>query len=64
MPVKDYGHKQYLGDGAYAHFDGYHIWVTAEDGYTTTNEVALEPDVWKALLAYVDELKGAEADRG
>jgi hypothetical protein len=63
MTVKDYGHKQYLGDGAYAHFDGYQLWVTTENGIETTNEVALEPMVWQALVAYVDALKGREADR-
>lgn len=30
--------KTYLGDGAFAHFDGYHIVLTTSDGIRTTNE--------------------------
>lgn len=36
---------EYLGDGAYASFDGMHvlIWAERENGW---NYVALEPSVW------------------
>jgi hypothetical protein len=38
----------HLGDGAYAVFDGYYIWVKAErDGIT--HAVALEPDALRNL---------------
>jgi hypothetical protein len=49
--------KQYLGDGAYVDFDGYGLWLTAENGITATDRVYLEPEVWGRLVAYVDELK-------
>ena len=44
--------RTYLGDGAYAGFDGYQIWVYTFDGLGTTNQVALEPSVFKALQAF------------
>lgn len=46
------GHKQkaYLGDGVYAAFDGFQIWlaVNHEENYV----VALEPDVMARLAQY------------
>jgi len=49
--------KVYLGDAVYAEFDGYSICLTTENGITTTNIVVLEPEVFKALLNYNDNLK-------
>lgn len=43
-------HQEYLGDGVYAHFDGYQIWLGLSAGKKT---IALEPDVLNALMAYV-----------
>lgn len=42
------GNAQYLGDGVYAEFDGYHIVLDlrAQDDFT---KIALEPAVLKAL---------------
>ncbi len=41
----------YLGDGVYASYDGFQIWLTAQrDGQT--NEIAVEPDVLRALNDY------------
>lgn len=48
--------KQYLGDGAYADFDGYHIILTAENGIEAADKIALEPDVFEALLKYREQL--------
>ena len=42
--------KQYLGDGAYVDFDGYHVILTAENGIEATDTVALEPEVFESLL--------------
>ncbi len=41
--------ETYLGDGLYAWFDGYQIWLRAPraDGH---HEVALEPRVFSALI--------------
>lgn len=42
--------KEYLGDGAYAFFDGFGVWLTAENGVTTTDKIYMEPPVMLALL--------------
>lgn len=47
--------KIYLGDGAYAHFDGYQIWIETYNGIQVTNSVALEPLAWKELIRWVKE---------
>ena len=49
--------KAYLGDGVYVNFDGFALVLTTEDGLTVTNCIFLEPDVYRALLGYVDRLK-------
>lgn len=48
--------KRYIGDGVYASFDGYHVWLTTENGYRVTNRIALEPPVLAALNRYVEDL--------
>lgn len=58
--------KTYLGDGAYAEWDGYSFIITAENGVYATDRVVLEPKVWRALMAFVkkvDEEALAEAIR-
>ena len=50
--------QMYLGDGLYAKFDGFYIWLLANgDGVHTpaTDAVALEPQVYGALKTWVDE---------
>lgn len=44
--------ETYLGDGVYASFDGYHIWLKAEreNGW---HRIALDPAVMTELQAYV-----------
>jgi hypothetical protein len=49
--VKD----KYLGDGVYASFDGYQIWLAVSDH--TNKVIALEPEVLNALVNYAKELK-------
>jgi hypothetical protein len=44
--------REYLGDGLYAEFDGYHIWLISSDGASDLQRVALEPDVYNALRNY------------
>jgi hypothetical protein len=45
--------RQYVGDGVYVEFDsgfrGNTVLVTS-DGRTDTNRIALEPEVWVALM--------------
>lgn len=54
--------ERYLGDGVYASFDGYQIWLRAprERG---DHEIALEPEVWRALVEYRNSLKGKGRDK-
>lgn len=49
--------KEYLGDGAYAEFDGYHVVLSTENGIETTNRIGLEPNVLAAFECYVEQLK-------
>lgn len=49
--------KTYLGDSVYASFDGYHIWLTTENGYGPSNQIALEPAALRALADYAKELE-------
>ena len=43
---------RYIGDGVYASFDGYHIWLKTQDGM----QIALEPEVYFNLLNYKDHV--------
>lgn len=47
--------ETYLGDGVYARFDGYQVWLRTprENG---DHEIALEPAVYEALTNYVRNL--------
>lgn len=47
--------KQYLGDGLYASFDGYHVILTAEDGVTVNETVYLESSVAKEAIKYMEK---------
>lgn len=49
--------KRYIGDGCYVEYDGYGLVLTTEDGIRATNRIVLEPDVYSALIAYVDDLR-------
>lgn len=42
---------EHLGDGVYASFDGYHVWLDlrAQDDFT---RIAIEPRVMTALIRY------------
>lgn len=49
--------KEYLGDGVYASFDGYQIWLAVN---TPDNDViALDSDVASALMRYIHRLRQA-----
>ena len=53
--------KTYLGDGAYVSFDGFALWLTAEDGIRATDTICLEPAVYRALVRYVEGLAEPKA---
>ncbi len=44
--------RTYLGDGVYAEFDGFQIWLAANDGIRDYARIALEPEVLKAFDYY------------
>lgn len=46
--------RQYLGDGVYVGSDGFQLWLYTSDGMTVQNRIALEPNVLKNLIEYVD----------
>ena len=45
----------YLGDGVYASFDGYQIWLAVNQ--ESNHVVALDPNVFSRLCEYVEMLK-------
>jgi hypothetical protein len=54
--------QQYLGDGVYASFDGYHIWLRVEREFGHVEQIALEPDVVAQLVVYADKVYNARLD--
>lgn len=55
-PGKDLKLKRYLGDGVYAGFDGYQIWVWAVRD-DIEHAVALEAETLASLAKYTADLK-------
>jgi hypothetical protein len=52
--------KSYLGDAVYADVDEFgRIVLTTENGIYATNTIVLEPEVYAALLVWVDRLRSA-----
>lgn len=47
--------SQYLGDGVYANFDGYHVLLAANSHDNIV--IALEPTVLEALTKYINWIK-------
>ena len=50
----------YLGDGVYAHFDGYGITLDLR-GQDNTTKIFLEPSVMSNLITFNDEIKKLKA---
>lgn len=50
----------YIGDAVYADFDGWNLWLRTGDG--NNNEIALEPEVWKALLGFMQTTRDSYLD--
>ena len=47
----------HLGDGVYALFDGYSIFLRANDHLNPTDEIVLEPSVLEALDRFRERTK-------
>lgn len=45
--------KTYLGDGAYAEFDGFGVWLTTERE-NGEHRIYLEPNMLDALMGFVE----------
>jgi len=43
---------EYLGDGVYATYDGWGIWLKANSHLNPTDKIYLEPSVFKALSQF------------
>lgn len=54
LPGSEY--QEYLGDGVYASWDGYQIWLATSDGERVTNRIALEASVLSAFDMYQKRL--------
>lgn len=53
---------EYLGDGVYFMFDGYHIWLHTGSHDRPDNRVALDPDVRAALARRIEAVNEMEND--
>ncbi len=47
----------YLGDGVYDIFDGYGIWLHANDHKDPTDRIYLEPSVLNSLVRFSKEVR-------
>jgi hypothetical protein len=47
---------RHLGDGVYAEYDGFQVWLKVK-GFTTDNRIALEPTTFDALCRYYAEVR-------
>ena len=60
MEIIDYNGRSvpatYLGDGVYAIFDGFGIWLHANDHKDPTDKIYLEPAVLEALVRFNKEV--------
>lgn len=50
--------KRYLGDGVYASWDGFQIWLTT-DRESCTHRIALEAGTYDSLTRYVKDIGNA-----
>ena len=49
--------SRYIGDGVYAGFDGFGIWLYANSHDHPTERIYLEPEVYQQLVRFVEDLK-------
>ena len=59
--TKNESPKRYIGDGVYAIFDGYGIWLHANHHEHPTDKIYLEPDVLEGINKfYTDQINNTE----
>jgi len=58
LPTKDIPreHMTHCGDGVYALYDGYGIWLHANSHDQPTDRIYLEPEVFDALLQFAKRM--------
>ena len=49
--------EDYIGDGVYTMYDGFGIWLYANDPRHPTDKIYLEPEVLAALNRFVARMK-------
>lgn len=54
--------KEYLGDSVYVDSTPFGIILATENGYGASNTIIMEPEVWQALVDYVNRLKEIPED--
>ena len=54
---KQSGDKSYIGDGVYVALDRGMICLTTEEGRPIPNIIYLEPEVWRALKLWVEDVE-------
>ena len=52
--ILDPNHNEYLGDGVYASYDGYQVWLAVN--HHANKVIALEADVYGNLKKYVEKI--------
>jgi hypothetical protein len=52
--MSEHTDQEYIGDGVYASFDGFQIWLAANHHENVV--IALEPSAFDALIAYRERL--------
>ena len=48
--------RDYIGDGVYVEFDGFGVWLKANDFFDPTDKVYLEPEVFAKLLHFAERI--------
>jgi hypothetical protein len=56
--------KDYLGDSVYAEFDGHGLTLTTENGYGPSNTIYVEPEVWRAMTAFMKRMTETQTEKG
>lgn len=54
-PAQDRPLGTYLGDAVYVAHDGFALVLATTDGVTVTNRITLEPEIYTALVRYVEQ---------
>jgi hypothetical protein len=54
--------KAYIGDGVYAEYDGYNVWIYTSNGIEESIKIALEPEVLANLNNFVIQQREAKRE--